>query len=337
MNRKTIKSILKKKFNDWAKTITDESLREDVKENTIITGGAIVSLLMNETPKDYDVYFTNKDTCKKVSEYYVKLWNDKHGIRTNKIGHKNYALVLDGGLDIYKQLDDLGYTKEMVDAWNSHMIRNLEEDRIKIIIRSDGVAAEDPETLEQPFEDVYDVLDSADQLPESELEKTEDEPIEKYRPVFLSPNAITLSDKIQIVIRFHGNAESIHENYDFIHCTNYWTSDNGALVLQQPALESILAKHLIYNGSKYPVCSVIRMRKFIRRGWHINAGQILKMLFQVSELDLTDIAVLEDQLIGVDSAYFMQLISALQEKMDSDSEFQINASYITTIIDKVFG
>src|SRR3546814_2013322 len=49
-----------------------------------------------------------------------------------------------------------------------------------------------------------------------------------YRPVFVSTNAITLSDKIQIVLRFYGEADAIHENYDFVHCTNYWTSkENG--------------------------------------------------------------------------------------------------------------
>src|SRR3546814_17023564 len=129
-----------------------------------------------------------------------------------------------------------------------------------------------------------------------------------YRPVFMSTNAITLSDKIQIVLRFYGEADAIHENYDFVHCTNYWTSKDANLTLRQPALESLLCKELRYVGSKYPVCSVIRLRKFIRRGWVINAGQILKMMMQVSELDLTNPAVLQDQLTGVDSAYFIEQI-----------------------------
>jgi hypothetical protein len=60
-----------------------------------------------------------------------------------------------------------------------------------------------------------------------------------FRPVFMSTNAITLSDKIQIVLRFYGEADTIHENYDFVHCTNYWTSKAGELVLRQPALESL--------------------------------------------------------------------------------------------------
>src|SRR3546814_10628009 len=82
-------------------------------------------------------------------------------------------------------------------------------------------------------------------------------------------------------MRFYGEADAIHENDDVVHCTNDWTSKDANLTLRQPALESLLCKELRYVGSKYPVCSVIRPRKFIRRGWVINAGQILKMLMQV--------------------------------------------------------
>jgi hypothetical protein len=38
--------------------------------------------------------------------------------------------------------------------------------------------------------------------------------------------------------------------------------------------------------------------------------EILKIMFQISELDLTDILILEEQLIGVDIAYFSLLIDA---------------------------
>lgn len=102
----------------------------------------------------------------------------------------------------------------------------------------------------------------------------------------------------------------------------------------------LLAKELRYVGSKYPLASVIRTRKFIKRGWTINAGQYLKMAFQISALDLTNIAVLEDQLTGVDVAYFNVLINALQKKQESEKEdgkeFKLEYSYLATIIDKIF-
>ena len=50
--------------------------------------------------------------------------------------------------------------------------------------------------------------------------------------------------------------DQLHENYDFVHCTNYWTSWNNELVLRKEALEALLARELRYVGSKYPLCSI---------------------------------------------------------------------------------
>jgi len=179
---------------------------------------------------------------------------------------------------------------------------------------------DDPGDVEEALEDI------------GALGADDDDGKAKYRPVFMSTNAITLSHKVQIVLRFFGDADKIHENYDYVHCTNYWTSKSGELTLRQPALESLLARDLRYVGSKYPICSVIRLRKFIKRGWTVNAGQILKMMMQISELDLSSHDVLQDQLTGVDAAYFVQLVSKVREK-DPD---KVDAAYLVEVIDRLF-
>ncbi len=204
-----------------------------------------------------------------------------------------------------------------------------ERTRIKIMIESTGVAVEDGKEY---------VLDSPTDDPSEALEDSDTEALEKprYRPVFLSSNAITLSDKIQIVVRFYGEPEEIHKNYDFVHCTNYYDFGKDELVLRPEAMECLLAKELRYQGSKYPLCSVIRTRKFIKRGFFINAGQFLKMCFQLSKLDLTDLKVLEDQLIGVDSAYFNMLVTCLQSKKASDQSFVLTSGYLAELIDRIF-
>ena len=106
--------------------------------------------------------------------------------------------------------------------------------------------------------------------------------------------------------------------------------------MNQAALESLLTKTLHYIGSRYPLTSVIRTRKFIKRGFTVNAGQYLKMCFQIAELDLGSIEVLEDQLTGVDFAYFYMLIEALKEKKAKDPSFRYNYEYIVGIVDKLF-
>jgi hypothetical protein len=145
----------------------------------------------------------------------------------------------------------------------------------------------------------------------------------------MTTNAITLTDQIQIVLRFVGPANEIHKNYDFVHTTNYFTESEGA-ILNQPALESILARELKYVGSLYPICSVFRIKKFIQRGWTITAGEMLKIAWDISKLNLNDREVLQDQLTGVDAAYFNQLISMLKEGEE------IDRTYLFELVNRVF-
>ena len=312
MKAKTIKKVIRAKIDEWLASIEDEAVRELAAKNTIVTGGCIASMLLKEPVNDYDLYFTDKATAVAVAKYYVSRFHSK-----NK-----------AGVDVPIMVDDEG-------------------DRVRVVVKSAGIASEDGATA--PYEyfegrpadeagryvgevpgDVGDIEEALEETTEAAL--TVDDGDSKYRPVFLSTNAITLSHKIQIVLRFYGDADKIHENYDYVHCTNYWTSKDGELVLRQPALESLISRELRYVGSKYPICSVIRLRKFIKRNWTINAGQILKMMMQISELDLKDHAVLQDQLTGVDAAYFVQLVSKVREK---DPE-KVNSAYLVEIIDRMF-
>ena len=336
MSKRIITSILTNKFKDFVQSIKDETVRGLVERNSIITGGAIASLLLKEDVHDFDLYFTNKETVKAVAEYYVKEFNEAHKDNENKLGYRTQAFVLDGeDVEAYKngnkKLEDIapGYTNQG-DAV-SHMITNTDPDRIKVIIRSDGVAGEKRKNTLQS-------LAEADEADYQKFDNEDAEALKKprYRPVFLSSNAITLSQKIQLVLRFYGDADEIHSNYDFAHCTNYWESGSGKLTYRPEALAALLGKELIYQGSKYPLCSVIRTRKFIKRGFHINAGQYLKMAFQISDLNLRDVAVLEDQLVGVDTCYFQIMIDAIQKKMKADKDFELNNDYVVSLIDKIF-
>jgi hypothetical protein len=159
---------------------------------------------------------------------------------------------------------------------------------------------------------------------------------EKYVPAFISSNAITLTDDIQIIIRFYGEPSYLQDTFDYGHTKAYMDIGKRVLEIPKSVYELVLNNTLEYTGSKYPICSAFRMRKFIKRGWSINAGQILKMALQISELDLTDIEVLEDQLIGVDSAYFEALIALIREQKEKDGNFKPTPNYIISIVDQVF-
>jgi len=296
MNAKNMTKALKSKVNDWLKSIGSEEVKKAIEEDAIITGGALVSMLNSEPPNDYDIYFRTFDSCLKVARYYAEKWNESH--------------------------PDKPKVQIKVDE---------DSKRITAYIHSKGVAVEDGEN---PIDDESELIETDPDVSETEKEQVQEEP--KYRPRYFSTNAIALSDKIQLVIRFYGSIEEIHTNYDFVHCTCSYDFKESKVNLPSRALEAIINKELYYVGSKYPLCSIIRTRKFIQRGWSINAGQYLKMCLQLQEINLKDLNTFADQLAGVDSAYFNQAIEAIRQKQEKEPDFKIDNTYLFEIINRIF-
>ena len=115
MKKKTIKAVLRKKIDAWIETIEDETVRNQAIANTIVTGGSIASMLLKEAVNDYDIYFRTKEAAHAIAEYYVGRFNVK---KRNGIECKIYT--------------------------------KAEDDRVKIIIKSAGIASE--EGTQKPYE-----------------------------------------------------------------------------------------------------------------------------------------------------------------------------------------
>ena len=329
MKRKTINAVLTKKFNEFVDSIDDEAVKKLVEKNTIITGGSIASMINNEDVKDFDLYFTDRETTLAVAQYYVNKFIEAHPnisikpvVMTKDSFMKDNEYIQKLILKKTSEEDSLTEDEEnYLESFECFKDKFYDEDRILIYISSVGIASE--ENLDSFLEDNEDAVEKIN-------ENKSDTSKPKYRPIFLSSNAITLSDKVQLIIRFFGDADKIHENFDYLHATNYWTSKDKKLTLKLEAFEACHNKELIYVGSKYPICSLFRMRKFLERGFRITAGEILKISMNVNEFDLTNVRILKDQLVGVDSAYFNSLIESIKHKTD------ISRRYLTAIINRMY-
>jgi len=350
MKSHSIKGHIRRAVNSWLESITDKELAKYLAPRVIVTGGAIVSLWRDEAVHDYDIYFTEKEAARRAAVYYVQKFLENPPPRFKQ------AVYGDRNIDIF--------VKELAD-------------RVTIFVKSAGAVSEkvvekgveyayfeQPAFTEEQCDDFVQLAAACDESsdaanardlpqgpavdltvqkePEEDASKPRGRPRkEKYRPIYLSRNAITLSDGIQLIIRFFGDVQEIHKNFDFVHCTAYWKAadpENNIeeiLYLPPKMMDAAHNKYLVYIGSKYPIASIIRTRKFIKRGYSINAGQYLKMIFQIQDLDLNDLNVLEEQLTGVDAAYFIQLISAL-EKAKEDPTLTIDTCYIIKLIDELF-
>ena len=292
-----IKKELSTVIDNWVSSIDDESLRKLVYENVIVTGGSICSMLMGEKVNDYDIYFKTKEAAIKVSQYYMSK-------------HFNIDCIVKHGDTFSIDTDDVIHDEKItmanfVRVFTCKNIKGEDEERVECFITSTGVA----ENTE---------VNSADENG-------------SYTVSYISSNAITLTDNIQIIIRFFGTPEQIHNNYDFAHAKCYFDYAEQYLHLDPHAMQCMLSRTLVYEGSLYPIASVFRMKKFLERGWRISAGQQLKIMWQISELNLKDMRVLKEQLTGVDMMYMHLLFVAI-----SKSGIHVDSQYVCKIIDKIF-
>src|SRR3989304_3680324 len=176
MQVKTIEKNIRAKMEEWLKTITDDKLRGDVKENLLVSGGSIASMLLNQPVNDYDVYLMDIDVVKRLAIYYTQ--SDRNIVIFD--GREKEKLVKslnDGYIDNGGDKRILG-----IDRNNAHAIslRNLKADQIKLYFNGEKGGLK---VLNVDLEKAY------------------------YTPLYFSPNAISLSNQLQIVLRFHGTAE----------------------------------------------------------------------------------------------------------------------------------
>lgn len=313
MKANTIKMVIRKKLNNILLSIDDLDIRGCFEKDAIVSGGAITSMLLGEEINDYDIYFRTKDSAKRIAEYYVRKFEQS------------------------KDLKETLYPKcsLFVKEEQRTNIKGEVENRVVIYIKSAGVVGETQkeykyfETLEEHHSDEY-IESVFNPLDDNIVKNIKDST--KYNPIFFSDNAITLKNKVQLIIRFSGEPDEIHRNYDFAHCMCYYDFWNDKLSLPQEALEAILSKTLIYKGSLYPFASIFRVRKFIARGWRITAGQMLKMIWQIGEVNFKDTQAIYEQLIGVDQAYMKQLIHAIE----SGNVKNVDSTYIAKLVDEIF-
>lgn len=302
MQNKTIRLKLQNKIEDWLDSIDEghDDLKVLIKKNVIVTGGSIVSMIMGDPINDYDVYFRDKETTIAVAKYYVEKF-----LEVNKEWSDSNIKVLEE-------------TRENINGES--------ENRVCVYVSSFGVAKSDDGPATED-DDAYEL--QSDDKPEIE----EDDGKPKFRPIFLSSNAITLSNKLQLVIRFYGEPDQIHKNYDFVHAKSYYDYHKNLLVTPENALRSMQSKVLKYEGSLYPICSMFRLRKFIGRGWRISAGDILKMAIQIRKIDFQNLKQVEDQLVGCDALYFHHFMAAIQQADQSKLE---DECYLFEIINRIF-
>jgi hypothetical protein len=121
-----------------------------------------------------------------------------------------------------------------------------------------------------------------------------------WRIKAMTENGVTLDfggDLIyQVVTRFTGKPERVFKSFDFEHCKAFYVPASQHYHANE---DLILNKKLVYTGDDdYPLNTMKRLIKFIRRGWDIDNENVLNLAKKMSRTNLDDPAVYKEQTIG---------------------------------------
>lgn len=105
----------------------------------------------------------------------------------------------------------------------------------------------------------------------------------KYHVKLITDNAINLSDKIQLIIKFTGSPSEVTDKFDWQHIKSYYDCNTEKLHLTSDVYQLVVEKDLIYTGSDYPLSSLMRLKKYIKKGWNVSNTTILHIALDFVE------------------------------------------------------
>lgn len=156
----------------------------------------------------------------------------------------------------------------------------------------------------------------------------------KVVPAYLSKNALTLNNGIQLIFRFIGEPKEVFTTFDYEHCKVYWRPNPlglllGTVTYEGRSQESIAKNELIYTGNtRFVLSAVSRLNKFIKRGWGISPSSLLSLAVSSSKVDWANRQALEEELLGIygiENKTLKQILEmcSTEDKVDLDKVVQV--------------
>ena len=134
---------------------------------------------------------------------------------------------------------------------------------------------------------------------------------------YVSKNAFSFKNGIQLIFRFIGEPEEVFTTFDYEHCkVAYKLSavDSGVIQFLGQSSEAIATRSLIYTGRSRFVCSALsRMIKFSSRGWKLSPQVLLNLLASCLKIDWSSLKAVEEELLGFYSLTPEHVQSVLDE------------------------
>lgn len=181
--------------------------------------------------------------------------------------------------------------------------------------------------------------------PQQEYTKIEDQFLKnKYYVKLITDNAINLSDKIQLITKFVGDPIFVTEKFDWQHIKSWYDCNTEKLHLTDDVYRLVVEKDLIYTGSDYPLSSLMRLKKYIKKGWNVSNTTILHIAldivasfnkmeaerqFEQAKHNKEILEKVGQKIANMSQEEFDELIETSEKRYDNDTEEEQEFEVIT--------
>jgi hypothetical protein len=178
----------------------------------------------------------------------------------------------------------------------------------------------------EPIAD-YDIYVPSTEAETNVLEYLEEE----FEFVFRTDNAITFKNdkiKVQLIIMPENiglSNDELLSNFDFTIAMGLYDLVEDNFVLNDRFLRDVCSRELVFNAkAKYPIASMYRMKKFLKRGYKISGTEIVKMSLAIHGLKIETYRDLKPQLMGIDTLFLKDLTDLLLTPEYAEKKYDFN-------------
>lgn len=198
-----------------------------------------------------------------------------------------------------------------------HFIDSIDDEGIKTIISNKTFITGGciPSMLLDEFVNDFDFYffskDDAEEVRKyfTAQEKNKSNKEQKYKVSLITDNAINLTDKVQLITKFTGSPKQVTNNFDWQHIKSYYIYNKG-LTLTEDVYKLIVEKELIYTGSNYPLSSLLRLRKYLKKGWYVSTKTMVHIILEV-------VSAFQDQSISINNEEQIELMEEFNYEHNS--------------------
>ena len=136
----------------------------------------------------------------------------------------------------------------------------------------------------------------------------------------------------QLICATYADPENMLDTFDFTICMAAW-KQTGEFIFNDRFLQHCSQKRLCFNtNAKFPICSLWRALKYIKRGYKLPAIDLIKIALCINNVDLKNRKELKRQLMGIDTMFLKKLTDAL----DKDGELSYDFGEALEMLNNLF-